>query len=347
MTGATAALDRVAELRERFATQAGAVTDRASWEALRATWIGRKQGLVRDLLAGLREVPAAERAGYGQAVNQLKVEVEERLAGLEAELEQAAAASRRAASQVDLTLPGRRPASGRLHPVSMVTEQIEAIFAELGFSVAEGPEVETELHNFELLNMPEGHPARGDHDTFFLEGGGLLRTHTSPVQIRTMLARQPPIRIICPGRVFRCDNDLRHSPMFHQVEALCIDEGVTIGDLKGTLEAFIRRLFDDSTKVRLRPSFFPFTEPSAEVDITCRACKGAGCPTCSGTGWMEILGAGMVDPRVLRACGIDPRRYSGFAFGLGIDRVAMNRYGIPNIRTLFENDVRVLEQVRG
>ena len=216
---------------------------------------------------------------------------------------------------------------------------------QLGYSVAEGPEVETDYHNFEALNFPKDHPARDTQDTFFLTNGRLLRTHTSPVQIRTMLARKPPIRVICPGRVFRFDNDLRHSPMFHQVEGLAVAEGITFGDLKGTLEAFIQRLFSPDTGVRLRPSFFPFTEPSAEVDITCQICQGDGCPTCSGTGWMEILGAGMVDPRVLAECGIDPDRYSGFAFGLGVDRVAMNRYGIPNIRMLFDNDERLLRQV--
>jgi phenylalanyl-tRNA synthetase alpha chain len=344
--GATGADARLADLHRRFAAAADAVIDRVGFEALRVEWVGRKQGIVRDLLAGLKTVAPEERAAYGQAVNALKVEVEARLEALESEIAAREAAAKRASSRIDLTLPGRRPRLGCVHPVTLVTEDIEAIFAELGYSVAEGPEIEDELHNFEALNMPEGHPARGDHDTFFVEGGGLLRTHTSPVQIRTMMSRQPPIRVICPGRVYRCDNDLRHSPMFHQVEGLCVAEGITIGDLKGTLEAFITRLFDASTKVRLRPSFFPFTEPSAEVDITCRACGGAGCATCSHTGWMEILGAGMVDPRVLRACGIDPRRYSGFAFGLGLDRVAMNRYGIPNIRTLFDNDERILRQVR-
>jgi phenylalanyl-tRNA synthetase alpha chain len=221
------------------------------------------------------------------------------------------------------------------------------IFAELGYSVAEGPEIEDDYHNFEALNFPRDHPARDTQDTFFLENGLLLRTHTSPVQIRTMLSRQPPIRVICPGRVFRFDNDLRHSPMFHQVEGLAVAEGITVGDLKGTLEAFMTRLFSADTKIRLRPSFFPFTEPSAEMDVTCQNCKGKGCAVCSGSGWMEILGCGMVDPRVLASCGIDPGRYSGFAFGMGVDRVAMNRYGIPNIRMLFDNDERLLRQVHG
>jgi phenylalanyl-tRNA synthetase alpha chain len=346
--GDAAAADPAA-LARRFDEEAAAVAraaGRGGWEELRRRWLGRKQGLVRSLLARIGEVPPAERKDYGQEVNRLKERVEARLA----ELDRALAAaerereSRRAA--VDVTLPGRRPAAGSLHPVTLVTREMERIFAELGYSVAEGPEAEDDYHNFEALNFPPDHPARDTQDTFFLENGLVLRTHTSPVQIRTMLARKPPIRVICPGRVFRFDSDLRHSPMFHQVEGLAVARGITFGHLKGTLEAFLRRLFSPTTGVRLRPSFFPFTEPSAEVDITCPFCHGGGCPTCSGSGWMEILGSGMVDPRVLAGCGIDPAVYSGFAFGLGVDRVAMIRYGIPNIRMLFDNDERLLRQVR-
>ena len=338
------------ELSQRFDDEAAAVEragDRRAWDALRLRWVGRKQGLLRDLLARMGSLEPAERRDYGQAVNRLKARVEARLDALDQALAAAERErdSRRAA--VDVTLPGRRPAVGTLHPVTVVVREMERIFAELGYSVAEGPEVEDDFHNFEALNFPPDHPARDTQDTFFVEGGLLLRTHTSPVQIRTMLARRPPIRVICPGRVFRFDNDLRHSPMFHQVEGLAVAEGITFGDLKGTLEAFVHRLFSPTTGVRLRPSFFPFTEPSAEVDITCPFCHGGGCATCSGTGWMEILGSGMVDPRVLANCGIDPAVYSGFAFGLGVDRVAMIRYGIPNIRMLFDNDERLLRQVHG
>ncbi|MEM8962333.1 MAG: phenylalanine--tRNA ligase subunit alpha [Acidobacteriota bacterium] len=348
-TGAEA----IAELRADFERDADRVTDRAAWDALRLAWVGRKQGKVRGLMARMKDIPAEERRAFGQAVNELKVEVETRIEALDAELKAAERAAERRASALDVTLPGRRPALGSLHPVTRVTRLIEEVFAELGFSVAEGPEIETQEHNFEKLNMPDEHPARDDQDTFYVadaEGRAtdlVLRTHTSPVQIRTMLARNDslPIRVICPGRVYRNDNDLRHSPMFHQVELLAIDEGLSVADLRGTLEAFAKRIFDPSTKVRLRPSFFPFTEPSMEVDVTCSTCDD-GCSTCSDTGWMEILGAGMVDPRVLAACGIDPLRYSGYAFGLGLDRVAMIRYGIPNIRTLFENDERLLRQVR-
>jgi phenylalanyl-tRNA synthetase alpha chain len=294
----------------------------------------------------LRDVPAQEKRTYGQGVNTLKERVESRLAELDESLRSLERRRHEAAAAVDVTLPGRAPRLGSLHPVSIVTQEIVEIFKGLGYSVAEGPEVEDDEHNFGALNFPEDHPARDTQDTFFVADGRVLRTHTSPVQIRTMRSRQPPIRIVCPGRVYRNDNDLRHSPMFHQVECLAIDRGLTFGHFKGTIEAFVRRLFHPDTRVRLRPSFFPFTEPSAEVDITCPFCAGDGCATCSQTGWMEILGSGMVDPRVLAGCGIDPDVYSGYAFGMGLDRVAMIRFGIPNIRTLFDNDERLLRQVR-
>ena len=339
-------VDDLPRQREAFQAEAAEVHDRESWDALRVRWIGRKQGIVRSLLARLKEVPREEKREYGQGVNRFKSAVETRLAEIDEELQRAEVAVAQQSAVVDVTLPGRRPHLGTLHPVNLVTQQIVEIFVGLGYSVAEGPEVEDDFHNFEALNFPHDHPARDTQDTLFLEDGRLLRTHTSPVQIRTMLRRQPPIRVICPGRVYRHDNDLRHSPMFHQVEGLAVGEGISMGDLKGTLEAFIHLLFSADTGVRLRPSYFPFTEPSAEVDITCPFCSGEGCQTCSGTGWMEILGAGMVDPRVLLNCNIDPRVYSGFAFGLGIDRVAMIRYGIPNIRMLFDNDTRLLAQVR-
>ena len=339
-------METIEQLEARFEEEAAAVSTREEWEELRLAWLGRKQGAVRSLLARIGEVPPEERREFGQRVNRLKERVEAAVESLDEELEERERAAREAARQIDVTLPGRPPRLGTLHPVTHVFREIEEIFLGLGYSVAEGPEIESDFHNFEALNMPPDHPARDTQDTFFVEGGKVLRTHTSPVQIRTMLGRKPPIRIICPGRVYRYDNDLRHSPMFHQVEGLAVAEGLTFGHFKATLEAFLKRLFSDDTEVRLRPSFFPFTEPSAEVDVTCASCRGAGCPTCSGTGWMEILGAGMVDPRVLRNCGIDSSVYTGFAFGLGVDRVAMNKFGIPNIRTLFENDERVLRQVR-
>ncbi len=339
----TSPLTELAELSRQFAKEAAEVADSAAYEALRVRWLGRKRGIVRQRLAAFKEVPPADRRDYGQAVNKLKVEVETALADLETGL---AAGEAPRAPTLDVTLPGRRPLVGAVHPVSRVAADIVDIFTGLGYSVAEGPEIENDYYNFQALNFPPDHPARDTQDTFFLRDGRLLRTHTSPVQIRTMKARRPPIRILCLGRTFRYDNDLRHSPMFHQVEGLAVAEGITFGHLKGTLEAFLKRLFGPATDVRLRPSYFPFTEPSAEVDITCTFCRGDGCRVCSQTGWMEILGAGMVDPRVLEECGIDPDRYSGFAFGLGLDRVAMNRYGIPNIRVLFDNDERLLRQVK-
>ena len=339
--------DEPAALAQQFEEESSRVADRAAWEDLRLRWIGRKQGIIRSLLAQTGQVPADDRRAYGQAVNTLKERVESRLAEIDEALTVHEREAARRAAAVDITLPGRRPTVGSLHPVTRVNREMERIFAELGYSVAEGPEVETDYHNFEALNYPADHPARDTQDTLFLKNGFLLRSHTSPVQIRTMLARKPPIRVICPGRVFRNDNDLRHSPMFNQVEGLAVAEGLTVGHLKGTLLEFVRRLFAPDVEIRLRPSFFPFTEPSAEVDVTCQSCKGTGCAVCSQTGWMEILGCGMVDPRVLEECGIDSDRYSGYAFGMGADRVAMNRYGISNIRLLFDNDERLLRQVRG
>ncbi len=338
---------QLTELTEQFDQEAAGISDRASWEALRLRWVGKKQGLLRSLMGRMKDLPPEERRAYGQSVNSLKQGVESRLQELDSSLRSRELKKEKSLA-TDVTLPGRQPKLGSLHPITVIRREIEDIFAELGYSVAEGPEVEDDYHNFEALNFPPNHPARDTQDTLFVKNGKVLRTHTSPVQIRTMLSRKPPIRVICPGRVFRNDNDLRHSPMFHQVEGLAVAEGLTVGDLKGTLESFVKRLFSADTGVRLRPSFFPFTEPSAEVDITCPFCSGTGnnCKVCSSTGWMEILGSGMVDPRVLSGCGIDPDRYSGFAFGLGIDRVAMIRFGIPNIRMLFEYVLRMLGQIQ-
>ncbi len=348
--GGPLGLASLAEARARFETALRAVQNRAQWEELRLEYVGRKQGLVRQFLDRIGQVPPAERKAWGQETNALKVRVETALAELDLALAARERDEAARAAALDVTLPGRRPEVGSLHPVTLVARRIATIFAGLGYTVAEGPEVETDEHNFAALNFPPDHPARDTQDTLFLTDGRLLRTHTSPIQVRVMRERarsgELPIRVICLGRVFRHDNDLRHSPMFHQIEGLCVGEGVSFAHLKGTLDAFIRRLFRPTTEVRLRPSYFPFTEPSAEVDITCQICSGQGCPTCSGTGWMEILGAGMVDPRVLRNCGLDPDRVSGWAFGTGIDRIAMNLYGVPNIRSLFDGDERLLRQVR-
>jgi phenylalanyl-tRNA synthetase alpha chain len=337
-------------LLERFREAAEAVDSRDSWEALRVEWLGRKRGVVRTLEGRLRSLPPEQKRDFGRALHELRQAVQSGIEGLDGRLADRERASELARSAVDVTLPGRRQALGTLHPITVVFHEIEQIFRQMGYSVAEGPEIEDDYHNFEALNFPPDHPARDEQDTLMLADGRLLRTHTSPIQIRTMLARKPPIRVLGYGRVYRNDNTLRHSPMFHQVEALVVDRGITFGHLKGAVEAFFQRLFSADTEVRFRPSFFPFTEPSAEVDITCPFCRPpegdrASCGTCSGTGWMEIMGSGMVDPRVLENCGLDPDVYSGFAFGGGIDRVAMARYGLPNIRMLFENDERLLRQV--
>ncbi len=342
----------LAEALAEFESGVAGVDSREAWDVLRVQWLGRKQGRLRELQQLLREVSREEKPRWGKGLNRVKNTVETALAEMGASFEEAERSATQASAAIDVTLPGRLPDLGSLHPITHVMREIERIFLQLGFSVAEGPEIEDDFHNFEALNLPEGHPARDEQDTFFLTDGRLLRTHTSPVQVRTMVSREPPIRIIAPGRVYRIDNDLRHSPMFHQIEGLCVDEGVTFGHLKGTLQVFLERFFAGHVDVRLRPSFFPFTEPSAEVDVSCPFCEGSGqlssgesCGTCSATGWMEILGCGMVDPRVFEKCGIDSERYTGWAFGLGIDRVAMALYGLPNIRALYDNDERLLRQI--
>jgi phenylalanyl-tRNA synthetase alpha chain len=330
--------------REEFlAALAGAGTDPAKVETVRVRFAGRRSGLLRELEETLKSLPREEKPAYGRALNELKRLIEDRLAAARKAAEKASAPR----VVVDVTLPGRKPGVGAYHPVTLVRREIEEIFLRMGYSVADGPEAEDDWHNFEALNFPPDHPARDSQDTFFLKGGLLLRTHTSPVQIRTMETTPPPIRVIIPGRVYRCDSDLRHTPMFHQVEGLVVDEGITFGHLKATLEAFVHVLFDPTLAVRFRPSFFPFTEPSAEVDITCVFCRGKGCAVCTGTGWIEILGAGMVDPRVFRACNVDPAQYTGFAFGCGLDRVAMLKYGIPDLRMQFTGDERLLRQFEG
>ncbi len=338
------ATDPLERARQEFlAALAEAGRDPAKVEAVRVRFAGRRAGLLRDLEEALKSLPREGKPAYGKALNELKRLVDERLTAAQAAAEEAGA--RREA--VDVTLPGRRPPAGAYHPVTLVRREIEEIFLRMGYSIADGPEAEDDWHNFEALNFPPDHPARDSQDTFFLAGGLLLRTHTSPVQIRTMETTPPPIRVLIPGRVYRCDSDLRHTPMFHQVEGLVVDEGITFGNFKATLEAFVHVLFDPGLAVRFRPSFFPFTEPSAEVDITCVFCRGTGCAVCTGSGWIEILGAGMVDPRVFRSCGLDPERYTGFAFGCGLDRVAMLKYGIPDLRMQFSGDERLLRQFEG
>ncbi len=335
--------ERLAEVRSAFVADLEAAgDDPEAIEKLRIAYAGRKSGVLQELTSALRELPNEAKRDYGRALNELKKLIEGELAAARDRAD--AAAEPASSTVVDVTLPGRRLPRGAEHPVHLVRRRIEEIFLRMGYDVESGPEVEDDWHNFEALNMPPDHPARDDQDTFYLPGGHLLRTHTSPVQARVMESTQPPIRIVVPGRVYRRDSDLRHSPMFHQLEGLVVDEGITVGHLKATLETFLHALFSDDVRVRLRPGYFPFTEPSAEVDISCIFCDMAGCGVCSGSGWIEILGSGMVDPRVFEAVGIDPERYTGFAFGLGLDRVAMLQYGIPDLRQLFAGDQRLTRQ---
>ena len=283
----------------------------------------------------------------GQLVNDVRKAIEDALEARSAELKAKEKEARLEKEAVDVTLPGPERSAGSLHPMNIALNRMVDIFVGMGYEVVEGPEVEYDHYNFELLNVPKNHPARDAQDTFYVEDNIVLRTHTSPVQARTMLTRKPPIRIVCPGRVYRADEvDATHSPVFHQMEGLVIDEDVTMADLKGTLDAFAQKLFGDDVTTRFRPSFFPFTEPSAEVDLTCVNCHGKGCRVCKGTGWIEVLGAGMVNPKVLDMCGIDSKKYRGFAFGVGLERIVMLRYGITDMRALYEGDVRFLSQFR-
>jgi phenylalanyl-tRNA synthetase alpha chain len=316
----------------------------ADLERVRVRYLGR-QGALTQLLRSLGSLPAAERPLVGAAANEAKRELEQLVDERLAAAQDAERARERAAARPDLTLPGRRRPLGVVHPLRRVEDEIVDVFAGLGFSVVEGPEIETDYNNFEALNFPADHPARDMQDTFFLPGDRLLRTHTSPVQIRTMKSVPPPVRVIVPGRVYRRDiADASHSPVFHQVEGLAVDRNISMGDLKGTLELFAREMFGARSKIRFRPSFFPFTEPSAEVDVLCFLCGGDGCRVCKQSGWLEILGSGMVHPNVLRNVGYDPEDVTGWAFGMGIERIAMLKYGVDDLRLFFDNDLRFLRQ---
>lgn len=320
--------------------------DSAALEKLRVEWLGKK-GRVTDLLKSLGQLDADERPKVGAEINAVKQLLNEQISQRKETLQRAAIAAQLAAEALDVTLPGRREDLGALHPITRTIDRMAAYFGALGFEVVEGPEIEDDYHNFEALNIPAHHPARAMHDTFYIDDTHVLRTHTSGVQVRTMETREPPLWVICPGRVYRCDSDLTHSPMFHQVEGLLIDENVSFGQLKGIIQEFLNAFFEqDGLAVRFRPSYFPFTEPSAEVDIQCVKCAGEGCRICSGTGWLEVMGCGMVHPRVLEMSGVDTERYQGFAFGMGVERLAMLRYGIGDLRLNFENDLRFLAQFR-
>ncbi len=320
--------------------------DEKSLDQLRVDYLGKK-GQLTALLKGLGQLSAEQRPAAGERINLAKRQVQEALDARRDILVNQALQARLADETLDVTLPGRRQNQGGLHPVTMTIDRISRIFAAAGYTVAEGPEIEDDYHNFEALNIPAHHPARAMHDTFYVEQGTVLRTHTSPVQIRVMEQGEPPFRMICPGRVYRCDSDLTHTPMFHQVEALVVDEQVSFADLKGTLLDFLQAFFEADLAIRLRPSYFPFTEPSAEVDMSCVMCDGKGCRVCSHTGWLEVLGCGMVHPHVLEFAGIDSQRYRGFAFGAGVERLAMLRYGVNDLRIFFENDLRFLGQFSG
>jgi phenylalanyl-tRNA synthetase alpha chain len=315
----------------------------AELDAVRVHYLG-KNGQLTARLKQLGKLPKEERPEAGQAINRAKQMLQGLIEQRRSALEQQALEQRLASEQVDVTLPGRGHGLGGLHPVTRTLERIERLFANAGFTVAEGPEIEDDHHNFEALNIPAHHPARAMHDTFYFDAHLLLRTHTSPVQIRVMEAAGPPLKIIAPGRVYRCDSDLTHTPMFHQVEGLLVDENVSFADLKGVIYDFLQNFFEQDLKLRFRPSYFPFTEPSAEVDIECVMCSGNGCRVCGNTGWLEVLGCGMVHPEVFRHVGIDSERYTGYAFGMGVERLTMLRYGVNDLRLFFENDLRFLRQ---
>lgn len=316
----------------------------AALQELRVRYLGRKSRLT-EIVRSIGAQPAETRPELGKLGNKIKREIEAEFEKTAAALAERAREGKARANRLDVTLPGVRREIGRLHPVTSVLNEIVAVFQGMGFSLETGPEAETEYYNFDALNIPRDHPARDMWDTLYLAPGICLRTHTSPVQIRTMEKQRPPVRMICAGKTFRADTpDASHSPMFHQLEGLLVDERVSLSDLKGVLGVFVRRLFGEKTRLRFRPSFFPFTEPSAEVDISCLVCGGTGCPVCSKRGWLEILGAGMVNPAVFEAVGYDPVKYTGFAFGMGIERIAILRYGIEDIRLFFENDLRFLKQ---
>lgn len=321
-----------------------AANDLRALDEVRVQYLG-KSGQFTGRLKQLGKLPADERKAAGQAINQAKQSFQAALEARKGALDAAELAKRLASERIDVSLPGRSVASGGLHPVTRTMQRIEAFFASAGFEVAEGPEIEDDFHNFEALNIPGHHPARAMHDTFYFDSGLLLRTHTSPVQIRHMKDASPPMKVIAPGRVYRCDSDLTHTPMFHQVEGFLVDEQVSFADLKGILNAFLHSFFErDDLEVRFRPSYFPFTEPSAEVDIQCVMCGGEGCRVCSHTGWLEVLGCGMIHPEVFRHVGVDSEKYLGYAFGMGVERLTMLRYGVNDLRLFFENDLRFLKQ---
>ena len=338
--------EQLKAIREKVLADLAEIKDSQELEKLRVRVLGKK-GELTGILRGMGKLPADLRPKMGQLVNETRARLEEAIAEAEANIKEREKNARLKLEAIDVTMPVEERAAGSLHPMNIVLNDVLDVFTGLGFEVVEGPEVEYDHYNFELLNLPKNHPARDMQDTFYVDDNIVLRTHTSPVQARIMTTRKPPIRIVCPGRVYRADElDATHSPVFHQLEGLVIDENISMGDLKGTLDAFAERLYGKGIATRFRPSFFPFTEPSAEVDLTCANCHGKGCRMCKGTGWIEVLGAGMVNPKVLEMCGIDSKKYSGFAFGMGLERLSILKYNIQSMRDMYENDLRFLSQFR-
>jgi phenylalanyl-tRNA synthetase alpha chain len=336
-------MDNLVALTEAALKLVAEAQDLATLDNVRVEYLGKK-GSISALMKNLGQLTAAERPAAGAEINTAKDKVQDAIAERKALLEHQAVAAKLSNEVIDVTLPGRSQQTGGLHPVTRTLQRIEEIFSAVGYSVEVGPEIEDDYHNFEALNIPSHHPARAMHDTFYVNDNHVLRTHTSPVQVRTMENQQPPIRVICPGRVYRCDSDLTHTPMFHQIEGLVIDKNISFADLKGTVDQFLKSFFEADVPVRFRPSYFPFTEPSAEVDIQCTQCHGKGCRVCKNTGWLEVMGCGMVHPTVFEASGVDTDTYTGFAFGMGVERLAMLRYGVNDLRLFFENDLRFLKQ---
>ena len=335
------------QLKEQALSELAGAKSPEELKSLRVKYLGKK-GPMTEILRGMGKLPAEERPKIGKIVNVIKNELETAMNAKNQELEQAAVAAKIAQEKIDITLPGRKAPAGHLHPITLTLREIKKIFMRMGFDVMEGPEIENDYFNFEALNLPKDHPARDMQDTFYITDEYLLRTQTSPIQARTMQAQKPntPIRMIAPGTVYRNDYDATHSPMFHQVEGLVIDKNISLADLKGTLETFCKEMFGNSVEIRLRPSYFPFTEPSAEVDISCVICGGKGCRVCKNSGWLEILGSGMVHPHVLEMSGYDPKIMNGYAFGMGVERIAMLKYGIDDLRLFFENDLRFIRQFK-
>lgn len=337
--------EKLKSIRELAEQAMQTCKDSRELDAIRVKYLGKK-GEVTALMKNMRNLTPEERPAFGQMVNDLRAAIETGLSENKARLEEAALAAKLKSETIDVTMPGEAFTLGKKHPLNIVLDEVKDIFIGMGFNIADGPEVETDWYNFEALNIPKDHPARDTQDTFYISDNIILRTQTSPMQIRAMEHKKPPIRILAPGRVFRSDAvDATHSPMFHQMEGLVVDKNITLCDLKGMLDVLVQKIYGEGTTTRLRPSYFPFTEPSVEVDCSCFACGGKGCSLCKGTGWIEVLGAGIVNKRVLENCGIDSEEYSGFAFGIGLERIAMLKYGINNIKLLFGSDLRVLNQI--